>query len=196
MQQWHFGVQQELPWNSVFELTYAGSKGTKLYTFFNGNQAQPVDPLVDPRPTAARRPVQSGCDNLGNNCNPVFDTGIDWFRSTGKSSYNSLQAHYEKRFSRGLQFQASYTWAHSLDISSNANLGPTQNNSDFRDFRFPGAELGNSDFDVRHRLVLSSSYELPFGHGKHFLGDASGIANQIAGGWQIANILSTSTGNW
>ncbi len=196
MQQWHFGVQQELPWNSVFELTYAGSKGTKLYTFFNGNQAQPVDPLVDPRPTAARRPVQSGCDNLGNNCNPVFDTGIDWFRSTGKSSYNSLQAHYEKRFSRGLQFQASYTWAHSLDISSNANLGPTQNNSDFRDFRFPGAELGNSDFDVRHRLVLSSSYELPFGHGKHFLGDASGIANQIAGGWQIANILSISTGNW
>jgi hypothetical protein len=182
MQQWHLGLQQEMPWNSALELTYAGSKGTKLYTFFNGNQALP-DPIASD-PTAPRRPV------------PSIDTGIDWFRSTGKSSYNSFQAHYEKRFEKGLQFQASYTWAHSLDISSNANLGPTQNNSDFRDFRFPGAEYGNSDFDVRHRFVLSSIYELPFGHGKQFLGNSSGIANQVIGGWQVSNIVSVTTGNW
>jgi hypothetical protein len=182
MQQWHLGIQQELPSNSVFELTYAGSKGTKLYTFFNGNQAAPTpDPAI---PTAIRRPV------------PSIDAGIDWFRSTGKSSYHSFQAHYEKRFQHGLQFQASYTWAHSLDIASNANLGPTQNNSDFRDFRHPEAELGNSDFDIRHRFVFSSIYELPFGHGKQFLGDASGIANQIVGGWQTSNIVSITTGNW
>ena len=184
MQQWHFGIQQELPGNSVLEITYGGSKGTKLFTFFNGNQAKPVDPAVDPSPTAARRPV------------PSIDASIDWFRSTGKSAYNSLQTHYEKRFSHGLQVGASYTWAHSIDISSNANLGPTQNNSDFRDFRFPGAEYGNSDFDVRHRFVLSSIYELPFGHGKHFLGGTSGAANQIVGGWQMSNIVSISTGNW
>ena len=182
MQQWHLGLQHQLPGNSVLELTYAGSKGTKLFTFFNGNQAAPSnDPTAA---TAPRRPVSA------------IDAGIDWFRSTGKSSYNSFQAHYEKRFSRGLQFQASYTWAHSLDISSNANLGPTQNNSDFRDFRHPEAEWGNSDFDIRHRFVLSSIYELPFGKGKHFLGGASGIANQIVGGWQMANIFSFTTGNW
>jgi hypothetical protein len=202
MQQWHFGVQQEMPGNSALELTYAGSKGTKLYTFFNGNQAQPVDPSVDGSSFASRRPVHITCATPGVGiCSAdgfvtVFDTGIDWFRSTGKSSYNSFQAHYEKRFQKGLQFQASYTWAHSLDISSNANLGPTQNNSDFRDFRFPGADYGNSDFDVRHRFVLSSIYELPFGHGKHFLGDASGITDQIVGGWQISNIVSVTTGNW
>jgi len=51
------------------------------------------------------------------------------------SSYHSLQMHYEKRFGHGLQFQASYTWAHSIDNASNANLGPTQNISDFRYFR-------------------------------------------------------------
>src|SRR5882762_7085844 len=182
MQQWHLGVEQELPGNSVLELTYAGSKGTKLYTFFNGNQAAP-DP--DPTsPTAPRRPV------------PSIDAGIDWFRSTGKSSYHSLQAHYEKRFQHGLQFQASYTWAHSLDISSNANLGPTQNNSDFRDFRFPNAEWGNSDFDVRHYFTLASIYELPFGHGKKFMGNVSGVANQIVGGWQMSHIVTISSGNW
>jgi hypothetical protein len=202
MQQWHLSVEHQLPANSVFTLTYAGSRGTKLYTFFNGNQAAP-----DPNPndaTAPRRPVSATvigspapC-SLANPqyCSPVFDTGIDWFRSSGSSNYNSLQASFEKRFAKGLQFQASYTYAHSLDIASNANLGPTQNNSDFRYFRDPQAEYGNSDFDVRQRFVFNSIYELPFGHGKRFLGKASGVANQVVGGWQIANIVSLSTGNW
>lgn len=202
MQQWHLGIQQELLGNSVFALTYAGSKGTKLYTFFNGNQAEPTaDPSAA---TAPRRPVfatvigaATPCSLAdSSNCAPVFDTGIDWFRSTGSSNYHSLQARFEKRFSKGLQFEASYTYAHSLDIASNANLGPTQNNSDFRDFRIPQQEYGNSDFDVRHRFVINSIYELPFGHGKRFLGNAGGVANQIVGGWQIANIISISSGNW
>jgi hypothetical protein len=204
MQQWHFGIEQELPGNSVFALTYAGSKGTKLYTFFNGNQAEPTaDPAAA---TAPRRPVFANLINpqdgntcsLANpqDCSPVFDTGIDWFRSTGSSNYNSLQARFEKRFSKGLQFQASYTWAHSLDIASNANLGPTQNNSDFRDFRIPQQEYGNSDFDVRNRLVINSIYELPIGQGKYFLGSAHGFENQVVGGWQVATIISISSGNW
>jgi hypothetical protein len=196
MQQWHFGIEKELPGSSVLALTYGGSKGTKLYTFFNGNQAEPTaDPSI---PTAPRRPVKSaGCTiATPDNCSPVFDTGIDSFRSTGLSNYNSLQARFEKRFSKGLQFQASYTWAHSIDIASNANLGPTQNNSDFRNFRDPGAERGNSDFDVRHRLVVNSIYELPFGHDKKFFGQAGGLANQVVGGWQVANIVSVSSGNW
>jgi hypothetical protein len=196
MQQWHLGFERELPGNSVFALTYAGSKGTKLYTFFNGNQATPTTDST--APTAPRRPVKSaGCTLATPDlCSPVFDTGIDWFRSTGSSIYHSLQARYEKRFSKGLQFEASYTWAHSIDIASNANLGPTQNNSDFRDFRNPGAERGNSDFDVRHRFVFNSIYELPFGHGKKLFGEAGGFTNQVVGGWQLANILSLSTGNW
>lgn len=202
MQQWHLGIEHELPGNSVFAVTYAGSKGTKLYTFFNGNQAEPsADPAAA---TAPRRPVSATLIGAAtpcsltnpDSCSPVFDTGIDWFRSTGLSNYHSLQARFEKRFSKGLQFEASYTWAHSLDIASNANLGPTQNNSDFRDFRIPQQEYGNSDFDVRNRFIINSIYELPFGHGKKFLGGASGVTDQIVGGWQIANIISISSGNW
>ncbi len=182
MQQWHLSIQRQLPADGVFEITYAGSKGTKLYTFFNGNQALPsTDPNA---PTAPRRPV------------PLIDAPIDSFRSLGFSSYHSLQLHYEKRFSRGLQLTSSYTWAHSIDNASNANLGPTQNNSDFRDFRHPEREKGSSDFDVRHRFVASLLYELPFGHGKQFIGDASGVLDQIVGGWQLASIVSISTGNY
>jgi len=182
MQQWHASIQRELPSDSVFDITYAGSKGTRLYTFFNGNQAAP-----SPDPTAAyapRRPV------------PLIDAGIDWFRSTGASEYHSLQAHFEKRFNHGLQFQSSYTYGHSIDNASNANLGPTQNNSDFRDFRHPEAEKGNSDFDVRHRLVGSFIYALPIGKGQAIAGSSGRLADEVIGGWQIASIVSISTGNF
>lgn len=182
MQQWHLSIERELPADSVFEITYAGSKGNKLFVFLNGNQAAPTpDTTAD---LAPRRPV------------PLIDNGIDWFRAIGASSYNSLQMHYEKRFTYGLQFQASYTWAHSIDNVSNANLGPTQNNSDFRYFRDPEAEFGNSDFGMPHRFVASYIYELPFGRGKKFMGQASGFANQLIGGWQIAGITSISSGSW
>ena len=181
MQQWHLSTQYELPSNTVFEVTYAGSRGLKQYIYLNGNQAEPnPDPNL---PFAPRRPL------------PQLDGGIGWFRSAGFSNYNSLQTRVEKRFSHGLTFLASYTWAHALDIASNADLG-AQNNGDFRDFRNPSQEYGNSDFDVRHRFVFSYLYELPIGHEKRMLGDASGVLNQIVGGWQVGGITSVSTGNW
>jgi hypothetical protein len=44
--------------------------------------------------------------------------------------------------------------------------------------------------------VISGLYELPFGHRKTFLGNASGFLDQVVGGWQVANIISVSSGNW
>ncbi len=181
MQQWHLSTQYELPSNTVFELTYAGSRGLKQYIYLNGNQATPnPDPDL---PFADRRPL------------PQLDGFVGWFRSAGRSNYNSLQARAEKRFSHGLTFLASYTWAHALDIASNADLG-AQNGGDFRYFKDPQAEYGNSDFDIRHRFVFSYLYELPVGHGRRVFGDVNGVANQIIGGWQIGGITSVSSGNW
>jgi hypothetical protein len=181
MQQWHLSTQYELPGNTVFEATYAGSRGLKQYIYLNGNQALP-DPSPNPPPLDTRRPFKA------------IDGFIGWFKSGGQSNYNSLQLRAEKRLSRGLSFLASYTWAHALDIASSADLG-AQNGGDFRDHRFPNREYGNADFDIRHRLSLSYLYELPIGHGKAFLGDATGPLNYIAGGWQIGGIASFSTGN-
>ncbi len=181
VQQWHLSIQREMGFNTVFEISYAGSKGDKLYTFFNGNQALPTpDPTA---PTAPRRPV------------PLIDTGIDWFRSSGASSYHSLQMRAEKRFSHGLSFMAAYTWAHSIDDASNANLG-AQNNDDFRDFRHPEWEYGNSSFSVRHRAVFSYIYELPFGQGKLLAGHVGSGLNTVIGGWQLAGVATISSGNW
>jgi hypothetical protein len=183
MQQWHLSTQYQLPGNTVFEATYAGSRGLKQYIYLDGNQARPDS---SPNPVLSndqRRPF------------PAIDGFIGWFRSGGQSNYNSLQLRAEKRFSHGLSFLASYTWAHALDISSNADLG-AQNGGDFRFYQRPNDEYGNADFDIRHRLVLSYLYELPVGRGKALMGDADGVVNQIVGGWQIGGITSFSTGNW
>ena len=181
MQQWNFGIERQLGSDMMLQVTYAGSKGTKLFTFYNGNQA---GPSADPNaPFAERRPV------------PAIDTSINLFASDGGSKYNSLQTRLEKRFTRGFSMLASYTYSNAEDNASNANLG-SQNNDGFRWFRFPQWEWGHASFDVRHRFTLSYMYELPIGHGKRFLSGASGALQQVLGGWQIAGITTISSGNW
>lgn len=194
-QQWHLDIQRQLPGATLFQISYVGSRGLKLFTFYNGNQAVPA---TDPGfvaacttggntlltcPTAFRRPF------------PAVDSSIALFRSDGFSNYHSLQARLEKRLSHGLSFLASYTYGHALDDASSASLG-SDNGGDFRDQRNPRAEYGNADFDVRHRFVLSYEYELPFGKGKPFGGNLSGTADRILGGWQLAGVITASTGNW
>jgi hypothetical protein len=181
MQQWHLSTQYQLPGDTVLEIGYAGSKGTKQYLFFNANQAAAsADPNA---PFAPRRPI------------PQIDSSISEIQSTGRSKYNSLQVRAEKRFSHGLTFLAAWTWAHSLDLASSADLG-AQNNGDFRNHLQPQWENANSDFDIHHRFVFSYLYELPFGRGKRFFGDASGLLNHVGGGWQLGGITTLSTGNW
>ena len=191
-QQWHLGFEYQLPDEMMLEVSYAGSRGSRLYGMYNGNQAQP-DPAYcnangfgsDPLdcPTAPRRPF------------PTIDGSIYSFRSNDYSDYNSLQLHLEKRLSHGLEFGASYTWAHALDDASSADLG-SLNNGDFRNQLYPWLEYGNADFDVRQRFVIHYAYELPFGHSKKFGGDATGLLNQLIGNWQISGITSVQTGNW
>ncbi len=208
-EQWHLGVEYQLPAATVLEVSYAGSHGLKLFAFYNGNQAVPVVG-TESIPTAPRRPAQNNnwpgangpCDaNPANNyadasnCNPALDVAIDTFRSNALSNYNSLQARLEKRYSHGLQYELAYTWAHALDTASSASLGSV-NNGDFQDQRFPQDNYGNSDFDVRQRLVFSYVYDLPFGRGRTLAGGASGFVNQIIGNWQLAGVVSAATGNY
>jgi hypothetical protein len=200
-QQWHTGLQFQVGADAVLEVSYAGSKGEKLYGFYNGNQAVPTTDQT--APTAPRRPAKKTapgapgpCDLADpDNCDPVFDVAIATLRSNAISNYNSLQARLEKRLSHGLQFQVSYTYSHALDDASSASLG-SQNQGDFRLQNDPLLEYGNADFDVRHRIVFSYEYELPFGRNKAIGGNASGLMNQIIGNWEVAGIATASSGNW
>jgi hypothetical protein len=213
-QQWHLGLEYQLPADTVLEVSYAGSRGLKLYGFFNGNQAipdpNPSDPMAPRRPAhevTPGAPVGAACTIAAYNasiadsnpalynCDQALDGYIDTLRSNTQSNYNSLQVRLEKRYTHGLQYQLSYTYAHALDNASSASLGSV-NNGDFLDQRFPNANYGNADFDVRHRLVFSYIYDLPFGRGKMLAQNASGVVNQILGNWQLSGVFSDTTGNY
>lgn len=181
VQQYQLSTEYQLPSSLLFTVAYAGSHGLKLYTFFNGNEATPTaDPTA---PVAPRRPV------------PSIDAPIQWFRSSGKSNYNALEFSLARSSSSGLSLLAAYTYAHGLDNASAANLG-SQNGGDFRDFRHPEMEYGNSDTDVRHRFTFSALYPLPIGQGQRFLGTTGKALNTVIGNWQLGSIVTLSTGNW
>jgi len=97
---------------------------------------------------------------------------------TGNSSYNALWVTAKRRLARGVQFNASYTWSKSLDYNSLSLQGVVvQNSYDLR------GDRGLSDFDARHRVVVSALWELPFRN------------NQFVAGWQFAAIVQAQSGN-
>lgn len=172
VQQWNLNVERELPSNIVASIAYVGSKGTKLVTFFDLNQAVPAPGQID-----TRRPY------------PAFGAYGNDVADEANSIYHSLQISLEKRLTRGLAFLASYTWSHSIDTASQptGNDG-VQNSHNLR------AERGNSDFDMRHRLVTSWSYELPAGNGKRWLANAGRPLQALLGGWQMNGIQYIDSG--
>jgi hypothetical protein len=179
VQQWNFGVQQDLGWNSVLEVSYAGSKGTGLYEFRYINQAVPTDnPNSD---INSRRPY------------PYIPSTFALWCSCSSSTYHSLAAKLEKRFSSGLSFLTAYTFSKTIDEQSNASLGFVGGGS-FRDTRYPGEERGLADFNVPHRFVLSLSYELPFGRGKTIANSVNGITDALIGGWELQTVSSFQSG--
>jgi carboxypeptidase family protein len=177
MQHWNFNVERQIGNRGVVELAYVGSKGTKLLTARDINQPQP-SPLPPGLPFAPRP-------------DPRFDD-IDLLESRANSNYNALQARYQQRLARGFTALASYTWSKSIDDASNffTSAGDPnfpQNSLDV------GAERGRSNFDVRQRLSVSYSYQLPFGKGREYLAD-DGFASTLLTGWETYGIITLQTG--
>jgi len=150
IQQWNFGIQQQLGRSRVLEVAYVGTKGTHLIDSRDINQPQPSTNPDFERP------------------NPEF-ADINIIESGANSIYNSLQARLEQRLSHGLSLLASYTYSKSIDdasgfFSTTGDPNFPQNSYDLR------AERGLSDFDIRNRFVLSYAYDIPFAKGHRWLG--------------------------
>jgi len=88
-----------------------------------------------------------------------------------------------KRLSRGLQFDSAYTWAKGIDNG--------MNHQDSYNIR---ADRALIDIDIAQRLVMSWIYELPFGRGRYFGSNSSGVVNWLLGGWQFNGIATFQTG--
>jgi hypothetical protein len=145
---------------------YFGSKGEHLRVSRNANQ---LENGVRPVPRlAASSPILPG-SAIGN---------VTEITSLGFSRYNALWVALNQRFSRGLQFNASYTLSKSKDTNSLNSQGVVvQNSNDV------GGDYALSDYDARHRFVLSAIYDLPF------------KGNAIVEGWQLSVITQGQSGS-
>ncbi len=162
----HFGFQYAATKDVVVETSYVGTLGRKLIGIENRN-------TFDGRTSGA-----------GSTHRPNPTIGSDNARGNYYgSNYNALQASVRKRFSHGLSLLGSYTYSKALDELSDAfrqKNGGTST-TDVENLR---NDYGPADFDIRHRIVVSFNYDLPFYRGNRWLG-----------GWTVNSIVSWNTGS-
>jgi hypothetical protein len=120
-----------------------------------------------------------------------FSTNI-YISNQGASSYNGLLVSLRKRFSQGLQFDFNYTLSNSIDNGS--SVVNTVSGGLVCDLRNLRVCRGPSDFDIRHLWNANFIYELPFGKGQRFGGNAHGWQNQLIGGWEVSGIFTARSG--
>ena len=163
---WDFLVQQQLPKDWVFQLGYTGSEGHHLFDRYTVNL---INPATGTRPLA-------GFGSFGLKAND------------GNNNFNALQVSLQRRFTRGLLFQANYMFSHGISDSSDGS----GTSISFQNEACRACDRSSTDIDVRHNLVVNGVYELPFGHGKALF--PSGLPSRIFGGWELAGIATARTG--
>ena len=166
---WNFTLERELFWKSLVSVSYVGRRGLHLQREADINQ-----------PT-----VEVAAANPGVNINAIRPyKGFGSIRQTdnvASSRYNSLQIAWNRRYSGGLMFGASYTYSKSMDDGSNQR--------DVVPDTYDTSMLwGPSEFDVRHILVFNYLYDLPF------FKDRSRLVSKLLGGWQISGLTQFQTG--
>lgn len=201
---WQIGVQREL-WSSwAAELAYVGNYGYDIEivrninalpneylstetsrnaamnannAFLSGLVANPFAGLLPGtglnNPTIARRQLLRPYPAFGD---------INTTNNDGSTMYHALQASLQRRFSGGYTFGLAYTFSHWTQETEYLNAG------DARPTRVV------SDLDVPHRLSLNGVYELPFGNGKPWLTNASGLLEALAGGWKVQGVYTYQSG--
>ena len=171
--QYNLGFQWEIVNNYMLDLSFVGSSGRKLSRLHDLNP----QPAAGAFTTAPYYPAVSSF--------VVPTVGAFSVESSGVSNYNSLQASLTKRYSYGLQFMASYTYSHALDNYSGGDVNDLVGMAGD-----PNREYyATSDFDRRHRLVVSYVYDLP----KFYTG-GSGALRRFVNDWQVAGITTVQTG--
>jgi hypothetical protein len=172
LEQFNLTVQKELKGNSL-TVSYVGALGRHLSNGFDINRALPN--------TTGSQTLRRYATQL-----PKVTTISETF-SEGASSYHSLQATFERRFSHGLGFNVNTTWAHLMDDAPNIN-GQGGNGVGQIISTYGTDDYGNGDLDIRNRVVVTGNYELPLGKGLH------GVRGAVESGWHLNVLNLWSTG--
>ncbi len=175
-QQWTFGIQRQLSVNTALEVDYVGSKITHLQDIWNPNAAFPGN--GSPIAREPYGPVVGRDFSLG-----------DYKDNRGWQWYNSLQITLTRRLASGFSLLTNYTWSHANGLAMCSLCQVNHQN-----ILNLNADRGNSGTDYRHRFNASWLYELPFGRGKRWANNDSGVSNALVGGWQFGGLALIQSG--
>jgi hypothetical protein len=100
-----------------------------------------------------------------------------------------------RRLTHGLQLRGNFTWSKNLDVNSALTGAQASNQPQMvMDINDLHRDWGLSALNVTAQASISARHELPFGHGKQFLGSASGLEERLIGGWQLNGIVTLLSG--
>ena len=159
--QYNLNLEREIAQGMILSVGYFGTRGNHLTREAEQNPYEPA---------------------LGHRYNPNLPSPLITILTDGQSFYNSFQASVSRRFAHNLSWQASYTWAHSIDDASVDSSVESVNDPPASQSIFDRkGSRGPSDFDIRHNFVANVVYELP-GRGR------------LLGGWQVSAVANVHSG--
>ncbi len=191
--QWNLTLERQITADSTLRLSYTGQSTWHLPITIDLNQIAPSTTpytvpnngysVVDPR-----APYQ--------NWNFLEDS-----ESIGNQIYNAGTVEFTQRASHGLTFQANYTWAKNISDAQgtdapSAYAGEEPYAVEIANRYDIGYDRGNVVGMPRQRLLLTGSYELPFGKGRTWLNHSGRFVNAFLGGWNLSTVTTVQTGQW
>jgi carboxypeptidase family protein len=220
VQQFNLDIQRELPFGIFVDAAYAGSRGVHLANPNNVSinnipdsfyaQAQAQEDAGQPITITTKIPNPFNGITTVSGLNPTSNSQIlagqldrPYPEYTGLSevgngccgsNYNSFQLTVTKRFANGGSFLAAYTNAKLLSNTDTETTWLESGVGQVQDWNNLKGERSLSSQDVSQRLVISYVYDLPFGHGKRYMSDATGVADKIVSGWGVDGVTSFQKG--
>lgn len=193
-------LERQLPGSTLLRIGYVGATGKRLFVSTSFNPTTPAGVqacLADPNNKI--NGGTGGCADHRLDQPILFPShyafpGDVWGQpgiqtTNGWSHYNALQVTVEKRLSHGLQFLSAFTWSHSLDVSSSFENVAFQTAGATDPYGRLQNDYGSSAFDVRHRWVISGTYEIPSLHKVWAF-----APDRVFSGWQISAINTLQDG--
>ncbi len=178
---YNLSLQRQLWFETVVTAGYAGSRGVHLLRNKDANLALPV------KQADGTYLFPAGAPRL----NPNFST-IELKTSDGNSWYNALIFEVRKRFSRGVDFQSSYTFARTIDTTQASTFFSDATNATVSALpELPGLDYnkGLADFHAKHNWVFNFTWELPFAR------NLKGGLGAWLNGWNLIGIGQMRSGN-
>jgi len=188
---WTLRLEQEIAPRTSLTVGYVGSHG--YHQILSEDENTPAS-VVCPASCPAALPAGTIYYPTTTLANPKLANSTSWV-SEGISNYNALEVDVRRQLAQGLQLRGVYTYSRNLDDGSAWNTSVSANTPAF--VSFPGnpkLDYGLAATNISQAAAINGTWELPVGHGHAALGNASPIAQELLGGWNVSGIATLQSG--